>query len=172
MSVVVVEFYIDDKRRKKSHSTLSKYFELNHCKKIEQGIYNYTKQYCKCNSINLDLATVIYQDKLNDIVYNIDQSNATIKKIVRDIKRNEYNPYNLAFLKPEELDANKWEKILSRKQTTEYTLNNLPTVEWKPCKKCKNNQYYYYQLQTRSADEPMTIFYQCKICNLEYKVNN
>lgn len=29
------------------------------------------------------------------------------------------------------------------------------------CPKCSHNRAYFMQLQTRSADEPMTIFYRC-----------
>uniref|UniRef100_A0A0N4WWJ4 DNA-directed RNA polymerase III subunit RPC10 n=1 Tax=Haemonchus placei TaxID=6290 RepID=A0A0N4WWJ4_HAEPC len=29
------------------------------------------------------------------------------------------------------------------------------------CPKCSNDRAYFMQIQTRSADEPMTIFYRC-----------
>ncbi len=32
------------------------------------------------------------------------------------------------------------------------------------CPKCGNNEAYYWQLQTRSADEAMTEFYKCTKC--------
>ena len=37
------------------------------------------------------------------------------------------------------------------------------------CHKCKNNNCSYYQLQTRSADEPMTTFVNCLDCNKRWK---
>ena len=37
------------------------------------------------------------------------------------------------------------------------------------CIKCKKNQTSYYQLQTRSADEPMTTFVTCLNCNKRWK---
>ncbi|XP_071519495.1 DNA-directed RNA polymerase III subunit RPC10 [Panulirus ornatus] len=30
-----------------------------------------------------------------------------------------------------------------------------------PCPKCANPRAYFMQVQTRSADEPMTVFYKC-----------
>lgn len=33
-----------------------------------------------------------------------------------------------------------------------------------PCKKCDSKQMYYYTMQTRSADEGQTIFYECVKC--------
>ena len=39
------------------------------------------------------------------------------------------------------------------------------------CPKCEHSKAYFVQMQTRSADEPMTIFYKCcnKDCNHRWK---
>lgn len=37
------------------------------------------------------------------------------------------------------------------------------------CGKCKNRKTTYYQLQTRSADEPMTTFVTCTVCGNRWK---
>jgi len=37
------------------------------------------------------------------------------------------------------------------------------------CSKCKSRKTTYYQLQTRSADEPMTTFVSCLNCNRNWK---
>jgi len=37
------------------------------------------------------------------------------------------------------------------------------------CGKCKSRKTTYFQLQTRSADEPMTTFVTCKNCNNRWK---
>tara|TARA_Y100000389_G_scaffold204108_1_gene255044 strand:+ start:4551 stop:5066 length:516 start_codon:yes stop_codon:yes gene_type:complete len=37
------------------------------------------------------------------------------------------------------------------------------------CGKCKKWKTTYYELQTRSADEPMTIFITCHVCNSTWK---
>lgn len=39
------------------------------------------------------------------------------------------------------------------------------------CGRCKQRKCKYYQLQTRSADEPMTTFVTCINCNNRWKVN-
>ena len=36
------------------------------------------------------------------------------------------------------------------------------------CNKCKKSKTTYYQLQTRSADEPMTTFVTCLNCNIRW----
>lgn len=41
----------------------------------------------------------------------------------------------------------------------------------KNCIKCDNDVALFMELQTRSADEPMTIFYQCTECKTNWKEN-
>ena len=46
----------------------------------------------------------------------------------------------------------------------------LPVTKY-DCKKCVNNEAYFWTVQTRSADEPETKFYKCTKCgnvNREY----
>ncbi len=168
---VIVEFYIPEKERKNTVKTLATYFSKNYTEDIEEGIYEYTEQYCMSNPRYKLLSQAIYNDMKKNILYNCEQNNQTIKKIKKDMKKKKFNPYNLAFLRPEELDEDNWMRIIMRKNTTEEKLNNLPTVTWKPCYRCKCTQYSFYQLQTRSVDEPMTTFYICKQCDKNYSVN-
>lgn len=168
----VVEFYISDKDRKKTIGLLENHFDKQIIKTIEQGFYNYTKQYCFNNNNYITMASAIYRDIVRNFLYNCDQNHRTIKQIKKNISENNFNPYNLAFLRPDELDEDNWIKIILRKNTTEEKFNNLPTITWRACRECKMTQYFFYQLQTRSADEPMTTFYICKQCGKTYKVNN
>ena len=48
--------------------------------------------------------------------------------------------------------------------------NEAETDQFK-CGKCKQRKTKYFQLQTRSADEPMTTFVTCVVCGNRWKVN-
>lgn len=168
----VIEFYVPEKERKHSNRLLLNHFDKKNSQKIEQGLYDFTQQYCKSNGNNLIMAPAIYKDCANNLIFNCQQDNPTMQRLKDLILRKKINPYNLAFLRPDELNEQNWMKIILRKNTTEDKLKNLPTIEWKACRVCKNTEYFYYQLQTRSADEPMTTFYVCKECDKTYKVNN
>lgn len=37
------------------------------------------------------------------------------------------------------------------------------------CPKCENNEAYWWMQQTRSADEPPTIFYRCTKCDYSWR---
>jgi len=44
----------------------------------------------------------------------------------------------------------------------------LPTTRIM-CPKCENMEAYWWMQQTRSADEPPTIFYRCKKCGFSWR---
>mmetsp|Transcript_6914 Transcript_6914/g.18498 ORF Transcript_6914/g.18498 Transcript_6914/m.18498 type:complete len:109 (+) Transcript_6914:183-509(+) len=39
------------------------------------------------------------------------------------------------------------------------------------CPACAHPKAFFFQMQTRSADEPMTIFYRCQKCSHQWKEN-
>jgi len=169
--MATIEFYIPNPLRTKTIKSIKEYVtDKQSITDIEEGIYDYTQQYCTRNS-DPTVYHAVYKDVIRNLIYDCSQNKQTINKIITDVSNKKINGYNLAFLSPEERDTDNWEKIIQRKNNTEEKLNNLPTVPWKPCKHCKCTQYSFYQLQTRSADEPMTKFYICKECKTTYKVN-
>ncbi|KAI8115808.1 hypothetical protein FF38_03279 [Lucilia cuprina] len=40
-----------------------------------------------------------------------------------------------------------------------------------PVEGCNGQKAYFYQLQIRSADEPMTSFYKCVDCGFQWREN-
>lgn len=63
-----------------------------------------------------------------------------------------------------EKDA-KWEMAAARSDLGK--LNGL--TDMFRCGKCKERKCTYYQMQTRSADEPMTVFVRCTVCGNRWK---
>lgn len=153
---------------------LCTHFDKKYCKDIEDGIYNFSIQYCTGTRCHPDLYASVYNHKCDDILFNCSKGNKTMDIIRGGMKDGLFNPYNIAFLKPEELNKDCWESIIVRMINTEEKLSNLPSVEWRRCKSCHGNEYFLFNLQTRSGDEPETSFYICKNkkCRRMYKVNN
>lgn len=168
----VIEFYIPDKVRTKTIKQFTSYFDKPHCKEIENGIYCYTREYCGDDKKIMPMALSIYNDCAKNLIFNCQQNGNTIKKLIKKVNKGKFNPHNLAYLKPEELDEDKWAKIIARKNTTEEMLKYEATVEWKPCKKCGNTLYTRDEKQTRSVDEASTIFYTCTDCHRKYAINS
>jgi len=64
----------------------------------------------------------------------------------------------------------------TRKKAAQYHLEasqtgqgNVTTTDMFKCNKCGKRETTYYQLQTRSADEPMTTFHTCCRCGNRWK---
>jgi DNA-directed RNA polymerase subunit M/transcription elongation factor TFIIS len=170
---MTTEFYIPEKNRQKCISEFEKYLPKKKCKNVENGIYDYTRDFCSSNNLLISEAEKIYSSVENNLLFNFkNEKNVTIKKIIKRIEDGEKNlDYNLVFMPPHELDEENWKDIIEKIDNTEKTLKNLPTIEWNKCKSCGNTRYTYYQLQVRRSDEPITTFYICSSCGKNYKVN-
>jgi DNA-directed RNA polymerase subunit M/transcription elongation factor TFIIS len=155
--------------RENSKKELSFYFSSQKIANgVENGVYQFTKQFCDCK-FDSEMEKGIYEEKLNDIIFNLQNNSDTIVDVCHQIENGDINPFNLAFLSPSQLDITNWKKIIDKQKTSDDKINNQATIEWKKCKNCKSNQYFHKALQTRSADEPVTNFYTCKICATVYR---
>ncbi|CAF2955457.1 unnamed protein product [Rotaria sp. Silwood2] len=86
-------------------------------------------------------------------------------------------PERLAVLTAEEMasDALKQERSkLNESAINEHQLamDEGTGTDLIQCRKCKQNNCAYTEAQTRSADEPMTLFVFCKSCGYRWKVRN
>jgi len=147
-------------------------------KEIEKGIYNYTIDESEKNNIikswTCNLFLDLYRKKAYSILSNLDKK-SYIKntELIKMINNKQIIPYEIAFKNPEELFPSKWIKILEEKDKINKDLFNTNlddiSTDIYQCHKCKQRKCTYYQLQTRSADEPMTTFVTCLNCGKRWK---
>lgn len=62
-------------------------------------------------------------------------------------------------------EAKEEQRIKDAYNKKKMSINSMYT-----CGKCKNNKVEHYQKQTRSADEPMTVFANCLVCGNRWKM--
>ena len=80
------------------------------------------------------------------------------------------DPSNLCNMKPHELDPEQYKHIIEKKlYETKKKKQKGSTIF--TCKKCKSKRCTYYTMQTRSCDEPETIFITCLDCGKNFKKN-
>ena len=106
----------------------------------------------------------IYISKFKTLLTNL--TNAYVQKLAEE------NPYKLAFMTHQEFNPEKWKPLLEKKQKIEeFMLTNKLTAntDMFTCFKCKSKNCSYYQMQIRSADEPMTTFVTCIDCENHWK---
>jgi transcription elongation factor S-II len=132
---------------------------------IEHGIYNFSREYCRNNGGGNDYLLSVYDDRSNNIIFNLKDKKSTLINFIQFGG----NHYNIAYMQPEEMDYEQWEAIIKRKKDDEYYSRNVAFTDKYQCFRCKKSRACVYQMQTRSADEPMTIFIKCLECGTATK---
>ena len=154
---------------KKFHSIIP---DKEKCKLIEKSIYDYTVKQIdnKCLPLNWDNKIVkrIYMNKTISLFSNIKKdSYINNENLYKKIGTDDVNLKEIAFQTPQELFPENWKKLLDKRNATNeflYTKKSISYTDQYKCGRCKERKTTYYQLQTRSADEPMTTFVTCIHC--------
>ena len=141
------------------------------CENIEKGIYNYCIQQSNQRNIVKKWDNVyfchIYIDRLRTVFMNLHNSH-----IVNDIINKKVKAHEIGFMTHQEFQPVKWQKLIESKKIRDENLY-APKIDGNTdnftCRKCKSKNCSYYQLQTRSADEPMTTFVTCIDCGNRWK---
>ena len=138
---------------------------------IEKSIFNFTIGQAKSKNIlkkwENKYFLQIYKNRLRSIYFNLNN-----KTFLNNIKKNKIKTVQLAKMTHQEMCPEKWEKLIDAKIKRDKNMTSVnmsaATDEFK-CYKCKKKKCTYYQLQTRSADEPMTTFVTCLVCSNRWK---
>ena len=145
---------------------------------IEKSIYNCAIKEARLKMIerswDSSLFKSLYKTKYSKIMGNI-KNNKNADFVLEKLESGEFLPDKLVYMKPEELYPVLWEKILLNVKLRDERIERMTKEENQSgtdlfkCGKCKKSNCTYYQMQTRSADEPMTTFVTCLNCYNRWK---
>ena len=93
-------------------------------------------------------------------------------KVLKKIKNKEISVYNIGEMTHIEINPEIWDELIENKKKVDankFNGNITATTDNFTCYKCKSQKCSYYQLQTRSADEPMTTYVDCLNCGNRWK---
>jgi len=164
MSYDILSVYSNSVDRKNAYMSLIKFVDIEIAIGIEAGVFEFSLVYVKRHELNIDMFGSIYNDKLKDIIYNLNPDSPIKNEYIKKAVLKDINPQNVAFMKPHEINPQLWEKQIKKKQLKEDKKNNMASTDLYQCYKCGERKTKICQLQTRSADEPMTTFITCLIC--------
>lgn len=141
---------------------------------IEKGIFNYILQYKEDDGWN-DIIKSFYTNRAVIIYSNLNPDNY-IKNtnLIHRLFKQEFQAYELPFFDSNKLFPEKYIENMNKyialqpKIPEAIKIEDLPDGMFK-CGKCKSYKTTYYQMQTRSADEPMTCFHTCLNCGKKWK---
>jgi hypothetical protein len=142
---------------------------------MEKSIYNTTIKEARSKQIERSWNNTnfkwLYKKNYMKIMGNINYNNNS-DFVLNKIKYNVWDPDKIISMKAEVLYPELWESILL-KNTKKLAMmgkeNNVQGTSMFKCGKCKLNNCTYFQMQTRSADEPMTTFVTCLNCSNRWK---
>ena len=110
----------------------------------------------------------IYLDRLRSVYSNLRGNPSLVEKI----KNKEIKAHMIGFMTHQEMKPEKWKALIDDKKERDknkYSPKIVGNTDQYTCRKCKSTNCSYYQLQTRSVDEPMTTFVQCLSCGCQWK---
>lgn len=149
--------------------------EANACA-LEKHIYNWTVMSAKRDKIPLTWKYPIFRNRYVQRIMSIKFNllHPDNPALFERLKKGEITYAWLARATPYDMFPQKWESVMqdvAMKQMRKEKTLDMSTVNDGAftCGKCKSRKSQYYQLQTRSADEPMTTFVTCLNCNNRWK---
>jgi DNA-directed RNA polymerase subunit M/transcription elongation factor TFIIS len=98
--------------------------------------------------------------------------NKNAEQVINKIKMKVFEPSDIVNKLHEELYPEIWEEFILKNNKKMDLLQKESVQKGTSifkCGKCKERNCTYFQLQTRSADEPMTTFVTCLNCNNRWK---
>ena len=138
---------------------------------MEKGIYNYAIKEASSKKVvkkwDNPHFVQIYIDRVRSIYCNLNND-----EILQHLADGSVKPHVVAFMTHQELRPEKWENLIQAKiqrDKHKYETTIEAATDTFKCRKCQSNKCTYYQMQTRSADEPMTTFVTCIDCGNRWK---
>ena len=138
---------------------------------LEKGVYNYCIKEANSKKIikkwDNPYFKQLYIDHLRSIFSNLKNDD-----LLQQIKNHDILPQNVAFMTHQEMNPAHWKKLIDQKikrDANKFSNKIRASTDMFTCRKCKGSKCTYYELQTRSADEPATIFVTCLDCGKNWK---
>lgn len=144
---------------------------------LEQGIFNHTLD----EAIRRGVRRVwenpefraLYEIVARRTVTNLDNA-SYIKngRLLTRLREREFLPHDVPAMSYAELFPEKWGDMIERATKREAKMLEVDksmVTDLFRCSKCGKRECSYYEMQTRSADEPMTQFIRCHNCGKQWK---
>lgn len=142
---------------------------------MEKSIYNKTikeaREKCIERSWSSSGFKWLYKKNYGKVYGNI-KLNKNADFVLGKIRYGLWEPDKIVSMKSQELYPDIWEEVIiksAKKMEMLSRQNNVQGTDIFKCGKCRQNNCTYYQMQTRSADEPMTTFVTCLNCSNRWK---
>ena len=139
---------------------------------IEKGVFNYAIKEASSRQIikkwQNALFCEIYLARMRSVFLNLKKNQVLLDQL----KTGEITPENFAFMTHLEMNPEQWKDRIEKKikrDRLKFTSTVEASTDMFSCSRCKSKKCTYYEMQTRSADEPTTVFITCLSCGKNWK---
>ena len=159
---------------------LDKHISYENIRKIEVSLFNYCIIKCKERAIiptwDTEYFPDMYNKKAMSLYLNLDEKlnikNNYLLNYIKNTK--DFDFYNIAFLPRKDIFPKIWVPLIEENKRKQEIINQseneASTNSYKcPNRNCGARKAIFKEAQTRSADEPMTVFITCLVCGKRWK---
>lgn len=148
-----------------------KFTSATSLRNAERGVYNAALNKADTlyvpktwiNELFVDIYVRTFHNVLNALKY---------PTVVSSVHAGDLRLHQIALMSHYEINPEHWKPLIDKQTIREKSMfrsNVKASTDSYTCRRCKKNECTYYQQQTRSADEPMTIFISCINCGNRWK---
>ena len=156
---------------------LSQFCSPNDILDLEMGVYNASLDEAKRRLVPLtwkhETFRWIYDMVSKRTISNLNPNSYIANKtLITRWKEGEFSLSEIGSWSAYELNPGKWKDLKDQQLRREQRIlegNLSMATDRFRCSGCQKKMCSYYELQTRSADEPMTIFIKCLSCGKQWK---
>jgi transcription elongation factor S-II len=144
---------------------------------LERGIYNAALADAKRLGIrrhweNPDFVET-YKTVARRSIGNLDpKAYIANERLLARLKEGEFAPHDIPFMSAAEMYPETWQALAMeqlKRETAALEGSKEEGCDLFKCNRCGKSRTRYFEMQTRSADEPMTVFIKCLNCGKDWR---
>ena len=144
---------------------------------LERGIFNCTIEDAKKRGThpvweNPEFQS-LYAIHARRVLSNLDKrSYIQNSRLLERLREGEFMPHDIPAMTYAELYPEKWSGLIEsaiKRETKMLEVDVSMATDMFRCSRCGKRQCTFYEMQTRSADEPMTQFIRCVNCGKQWR---
>lgn len=156
---------------------LEKEFEKQDIIALESAIFRSTFEQAKRHCVPRNWKAVpfqeLYKQTAQQILWNLHpESPVKNPRLIQRIKEKEFTLDALGSMTAYDMYPEHWRELADKQLIREQKIlegNKSRATDQFKCRRCGKQECTFYEMQTRSADEPMTIFIACINCGKRWR---
>jgi hypothetical protein len=117
---------------------------------------------------------LMYESKARSVACNLEPGGYVGNGRLRQrLDEREFAPGDIATMQPDHVFPERWRDVVEDKVRRDEYITNAKTTAMTDrfkCGRCKRRECTYMELQTRSCDEPASLFIQCLACGHHWRL--